>query len=466
MRRCEVGRGRLVTVIVTSLAAASCATPAQRFSKAVGYATSGSLRAFASLDSSPGASAAPTMLKDLPERAAAAYITALAAKTKTVVELQVALGKPLGGGGAQGGDVARLSRSLLITVSSGCDRSVDADCPPPQAPRQFPGDRLTYIEVWVQPLNFAFSDIPATATTWASQTIDTRDVNNDLKVQPELDATLAGTVKGTFKSPVSYDHQVDVKATDTEPYRLPTINLRSGSIVLEATGSRSVDLVGSATIKANIVPPASTAYDADPSALEDHDVASNLSFGSPGDWLPEAKASISVTRIRSWRPTALIAKLFFWYGVRHIKSGVKTYPEDDDEVQYLDLESGPRCVVVATPYEIASPLWELLVRGAPFGMKTDAGVRPVVFGSMDDAQIVAGWLASGDHARIGKRRIGGVGAPVGSDAGERRLVPVRRGDEIVVVNASPPVPSKGVPTCEPEPIASAEAPGPTVRPPS
>ena len=422
-------------LLAVALVASGCATnPTRRFAKATGYNDTAGFQAVASVSSSP-ASARPSMsLKDLPDQAAAAYITAIAAKTKTLAELQSALAKPIGGGSQVAGDETKLTRTLLVTVSVGCTSWSEKLCPTGKRPPQFIGDRLTYIELWIEPVNFTFSDIPAAATTWASQTIDTRDVSTDLKLQPELDLTLAGTAKGALKGPLSFDRQSDVKATDTDPYRLPTINLRSGSVVLEASGSRSVDLVGSAVINASVIPPATTDRTADPAVLSESEVVTDLSVGGPGAWLSEADARLAIHRVRTWKSTPLTAKLHFWYGVRHIKRGQATYPEDDDEVEFEDIQSPDQCVLIVPAYEVAPAFWSVSAAGANVGANTGGATRQVVFRSQDDAETFAGWLAAAPRRAVGGRHIGRLVASKGPAAGEARLADVDPALPILVVS--------------------------------
>ena len=112
MRRSDLPgmRRSILGASIVTLALGGCATPDRRFASAVGYndRPTDTLTVRADLSASAAPAASKTKLKDLPERAAAAYIAALAAKTKTAAELQSALSKPIGADAAIGADATAL----------------------------------------------------------------------------------------------------------------------------------------------------------------------------------------------------------------------------------------------------------------------------------------------------------------------------------------------------------------------
>jgi len=406
----------LLGVGIAALVTAGCSTPDGRFKSAVGFDKSTPLAVYPALSAVPGEATAKMTVKDLPERAGAAYITALAAKATSIEDFQAAVAKPVSASAPPSSDRTGVSRTLLLTVSPG-----------PFAPdeqRQHPGDRLTYIEMWVQPINFIFTGIPATATTWSSQPIDTTDVSTTTKVDPELDATLLADVKGALKSPFAFDRTKDVKGTNAEPYRPTTINLRGGDIVVEATGARDLDLEGTAIVKTTIAP----LQPDDPNNLETVTVASGIDVGHIGKWAKDADAKIVTTTVRQWKPVYLVAKLYLWYGVRHVTDGAGTYAENDDKVQYLDRKANVSCVAVLAPADTVSPTWSL-VFPTPLGQTsalvigTDQGPRQLHFQSLDDAYLVKSWIEAGHLTTLGTRPIGYVD----DTAAAKTLVAVPKG---------------------------------------
>ena len=363
-------------VLAASLA--SCGTPDNRYKSESGLDLAPPMPLTLDISSQPAPTAPGASAVSLPERAEAAYITALAAKIKDAAAFQAAVAKPPSGGGGGSTERTTLSRILLITVSQ---------------QRYYPADRLVFMRVTITPDQglYAFSGLTAASTSWATQTIDSLDVSNDVKFQPELDATLAGSVVGTLKSPLSVDHATDVKATTVEPYEKLSANIDSqGSLVLTGTGARGVDLVGTSMVKLDFVP--SPGYNPN---VEHYVDADNFTVMSGATWLPAAKAKITISLISGLRPVAYTATADLVYTVRHVFNGqgLQTYREDDDDVQFLTMEEKCRRIPLATPSDTGLATWEISDQnGVPLKMNTPLGFRQPIFTSYYAAAQFAGWL--------------------------------------------------------------------------
>ncbi|RAS38296.1 hypothetical protein [Paraburkholderia bryophila] len=376
----------VVSMIVASALIGCNSSPDKRYASVSGLSTAAPTAPILDITAVASAPAAPTTIKDLPERAEAAYITALSAKTKTAADLQAALAKNIVAPKTSL-DNTVISRTLLITVS----------------PSSFHlGDRLTYLYITVVPDNFVFTGVTATATTWGSQPIDTLDITNNVQFQPELDVTLAGAVKGTAKGPLTASHQTDVKANTVEPFEQPTANLRGDRLVLTQTGARGIDLYGTTLVKLNLSPKPDSQ-----SNVESVFIASNLKLtDDTGAREPAKKASIDVVEAKGLKGVRYTATAYLSYGLRHVVDGYQTYREDDDTVQYMEGHTQV-CVVLASPTDTNFAIWGIFVnKSDPLAIATDEGPRQLSFTSADDAQRFATWLSNGPEAKIGGRTLG------------------------------------------------------------
>jgi len=362
-------------VLAASLA--GCGTPDDRYKSENGldFGTPPPL----TLDiSSQPAPAAPAAAISLPERAEAAYITALAAKIKDPAAFQAAVAKPLTTGGG-GSSRTSLTRILLITVSQ---------------QGYYPADRLVFMRVRITPnptQHFAFAGLTAAATAWATQSIDSLDISNDVKFQPEFDATLGGSLVGSLKNPVSVDHSTDVKATTVEPYEKLTANIDSnGALVLTGTGARGIDLTGTSMVKLDLVP--TPGYDPNVKKYIDAD---NYTVLSGATWLPSSKAKITLSPLSALGPVAYTVDAHLDYVVRHVVNGqgLKTYREDDDVVAYVPGHKDFLNIPLAQPTDTGLSTWVIIdERCDPLKIATPLGFRQPVFTSYDGAAQFAAWL--------------------------------------------------------------------------
>jgi hypothetical protein len=373
-------------LLTVAAALAGCATPDERFARQYGLSTDFPSDPELDVTAVANDTAAKVSIKDLPERAQAAYIAEMSKKTKTAAELQAALAKPLDAGAASI-DRSVLARTILVTVS----------------PTSYhPGDRLTHMTVSIVPDNFAFTGLSATATTWGSQPIDTVDVSNSLSFQPELDATLAGSAKGALKGALAASHQTDVKATIVEPFQQPTANIRDNALVFTQTGARGIDLYGTTLAKVSLAPlPGHNAN------AQNFLVVSALTLtGKDGLDLPAGKASVDIVGASGLKAVRYTATATLSYGIRHIVSGVRTNREDDDVVQFADGEVKV-CVVLAPPGATNLGLWSIFADdGNVVTIRTDVGDRQILLTSPGDAERLVTWLAGASGSRIGSHRLG------------------------------------------------------------
>lgn len=378
-----------LTVLCTALLTGCTSSPDKRFANASGLSVTDPTPPMLDVTAVPSDPASATSVKDLPERAAAAYITALSAKSKTAAELQAALAKEISKPKTSI-DNTVLARTLIITVS----------------PSAFHlADRLTYIHVTIKPDDFVFTGISATATTWGSQPIDTLDITNNVQFQPELDLTLAGTLKGTAKGPLTASHQTDVKANTVEPFQQPTANLRGDQLVLTQTGARGIDLYGTTVVKLKLAPKPTVAG-VEPTA-ESIFVASDLKLtDSHGNRLSAKEASINIVPAKGLVGEYYTATATLAYGIRHVLNGYQTYHEDDDDVQYIEQKIN-ECIVLASPTDTNFSIWTVTDdQKGIVKIQTDEGRRELFFTSDDDAQQFATWLNGGPSPTIGARKLG------------------------------------------------------------
>ncbi len=364
---------------------AGCGTPDNRYKSEKGLDLGAPMPLTLDISSQPAPAPAASSVT-LPERAEAAYITALAAKIKDPAAFQAAIAKPLGGGG--GASHTSLTRILLITVSQ---------------QGYYPADRLVFMRVTLTPdpaSHFAFSGLTAAATNWATQTIDSLDVSNDLKFAPELDATLGGSLTGSLQAPLSIDHATDVKATNVEPYEKLSANIDSrGALVLTGTGARGVDLVGTSMVKLDLVP--APGYDPE---IEKFIDADNYSVLSGATWLTPAKAKITLNPLSALRPINYTVTATLDYVVRHVVNGqgLKTYREDDDVVQYISGHNPPTEISLATPLDTGLATWVIVDQnGDALKIATPLGRRQPIFTSYDGAAEFAAWLNAMSPPSIG-----------------------------------------------------------------
>ncbi|GAB2900695.1 hypothetical protein GCM10027093_41690 [Paraburkholderia jirisanensis] len=337
-------------------------------------------------------SAGSVAMKDLPERAEAAYIRALAAKTKSAAELHAELSKDVKPSGSSI-DHTSLSRSLIFTLY----------------PTSYhPADRVVFYTIKVIPdIGVTFSGITAASTTWGTQTIDTLDVSTTNQFQPELDLTLAGYVQGSAKGPVSSTHQTDVKSTNVEPFLAPTANLMNGNLSVVAVGARGISLYGTTVVKLKLSPSADNAGNLTQAFVV---TTQKLTDVASGPLKPEA-ASLELGIASGLKGIRFGATTCLTYELRHVGgTGEQTYREDDDDATYVASRTIARHAWLTGVDESRIPIWRVFLDGERvLAVNTGQGMEQLGFQSVDDAEAFTIWLGSlkgKSVSAIGGRSVG------------------------------------------------------------
>ena len=391
-------RSRLVVALVVLPIIASCTTtpPAQRrWGKLVGDDERTPISLSTTMEKpvlgigAYGSDSPALSVKDLPDHAAASYITALAKNPKLSPEaFRASIGKTLSAPKPLL-DTTSLDRTLVITVSK----------------QGFaPADRLVRTEIEITPAEglFRFSDYAAAATTYSSINIETlgatRGASNGIEFDPTFAGLLQGSAKLTSGNSESYTDQASVTVQNEQL----TVYKKDESLVVYRESERNIDLTGSTLVKLSM--------HLENKAYEDSGwvVTDEKLFDDDGKPLPPNKASVTLKMATFAKPKPIVVKGVLHYVLRHVVSGADTYNENDDTVRYVSGSvDGNFTLVPATAFDV--PRWQIKVQGLPVKLTDITGPKdhavPFVFLDYDDALAFVRWRQYTSADAVGPNRL-------------------------------------------------------------
>jgi hypothetical protein len=228
LRRCGI--------VATAIALTGCTT-IQRWSAVSGLPPS-SPPDFTVTSAPADAPGGAVTAKDLPDRAGAAYIAALASRDKSAADLRADVAKPIKSPASGISDGSVVPRVLLVTV---------------ERPHIRPGDRLLMTRVLVRPANadVSFTDYQFAATERATINIGTVSVSDSLGGSagigpgPAAGASLLPNASISASRSRSASRNIDQEAifsVSTQPHQIEIFR----------TGAEDRDLLGNTLIKVSL----------------------------------------------------------------------------------------------------------------------------------------------------------------------------------------------------------------------
>ena len=342
-------------------------------------------------------------LSALSDRGQAAYVTAMAGRSKDAAAIHDAVFKPIGDGPAPSSfaTIDREKRLMILTLTR---------------PTSFaPGDRIMRAVVRVQPLNFTFGGYSVVQTD--RQTVDvttlarTSTTTGSISVSAPSGAPIGGTAG------LQAQRQVGTTTKLTEAPEKLTVDMVPSCMRVVQEGAHSVDITGNIRIALSLL----TEARPEPSEcnLDSGDntrmttstpIMNELFVADAGlrfkDGRPELGAGRSGGALRAYPGQALAARVTWEYVVRHIEAGGSSYDEGEHSVA---LVSGANfdCQTVLTRGQFLPPLYAVYQsenaprRGETVQIGRGRSPADLVFTTMDAARNAAGWINSAQPSVFG-----------------------------------------------------------------
>jgi hypothetical protein len=350
------------------------------------------------VSSAPAPAAAPTAaagseslsLKALPERAAAAYIAALAAKEKSPDDLRADLAKAIGAAGRAGAKDSTLAPRVLVV---GVER---------EAPR--PGDRLLSTIVSIRPAEaFRFVDYQEAATDRAFIDIGQVSVTDQISASAS-----GGPPAGEAKATLSASRTQTASRTIRGESDL-TVDVSPELVRIYRTGIEGRDVTGDTLVKLSLrLPPSDErAY-----ALADADLRDDKGAPTPADKLRIKLKFVAIVPARDLWVCARLA-----YEDRTVTDGGKSYDEGRQAVTIRSGETPWTPYLVAPAEELETPLWVVQdPSGGAVGFDDGTQVNTLTFDDYDAAVAFLDWAQHARADRLANGRLlenaAGVTVPI------------------------------------------------------
>ncbi len=310
-------------------------------------------------------------VKTLPERAGAAYIAALAAKSADAKALQAALGAKLGasdGGSGGAKDLTKAARVLLVGVERSSVR---------------PGERLLATTVSIRPANpadFIFTDYELAATSRSTINI------GQVSVTDTRSANLSVTGGG---GPASATGSVSASRTRSASRAISaqdefSVHVEPGRIEIYRTGGEGEDLTGNTLLKLAVRLPAAS--------RTQFALASPKIRDEKGAVLTHDKAKLELGFLDADPPKDLWVCARLAYEDRTIVAGEDKLDEGRQKVE-IRSGQGPWTPFLIVPEEdLEIPLWKIVdPKGAELGFDDGLEARPIAFDDYETAQTFLAW---------------------------------------------------------------------------
>jgi len=304
-----------------------------------------------SISSAPAPPADPMTIKALSDRAAGAYVTAVATgkPTPTAAELRAAIAalmKPAPG------DVDESSVSRVLTIAV-------------QRSNIRPGDRYLFTEVEVRPVGFTFADYQSAATEFNTINIGSVTVASTTSAGAELSPPVAADLLGAGKATLGYSVTNTSNRNVTERQQL-SVTAGAKEIDVVRSGGEGIDLTGNTLVKISF--DLAGSYDAKATGAPQLTGAGEppLKFGlaSPslfdpdtGKVLPLLQAKLGMRRIQVPTARDLYVCARLRYVDRQVSRGANFYDEGRQDVTLASQATGWTPYLVATASEYLRPLW-------------------------------------------------------------------------------------------------------------
>lgn len=285
----------------------------------------------------------------LSDRGQAAYVAALAAKTKDGAALAAALAKPLkvrGGDPSRFVDGSTIERRFVLSLT-------------PVNGFLAPGDRLSWAKLRITPIDARFVDWTVAFNKRNAINVGSIKASQSTTLKAETGLKIGGPLTDTGVSG-EMTRSLEESATINDQSTIDAMVTPIFAEVIQSGGWRE-DLTGNATFDASFTLPRTY-----PSFVY-------LLDGMWSDGKPAKAADVSLTRQTLALPDPsrpLCAVLTLDYVVRHLEAGARTFTEADDNVQLArgEFTSAPVEIAPAQRFprfglEVATGIIEIRVPG-------------------------------------------------------------------------------------------------------
>jgi hypothetical protein len=408
-------------ILATCIGLAGCASQPTllRWSKASGTTEVAPPTLY--VTSQPADPATPLTARTLPERASAAYITALAANQKDADKLRKSMATPIGkGGGAD--DRSEFARVMVVELQRGGVR---------------PGDRFMSTQVEVRPTvangkpDYIFDDYQQASTSYTTINVGTVSITNQQSTSLSVTPTFGGAASPSATA--SYG-VVNTDASTRNISERPqlSVNVAPDRVVILQTGAPGIDLAGNTLVKLALKFP--------DSAKSSYYLAQFDLRDDKGKLNPPDKASVKTSQISTIVVHDIYVCARASYVDRTIESGAQYQDEGRQDVRFVTafLPWAPYLVVPAD--EIDTPLWVVMGRNTALQLDTGLARETLAFDDYDSAQEVVDYLKAVRMSSIGGQRLldGSIG-----DQG----TPLTNYDALIVKRLSTLDQGHGPPSC-------------------
>lgn len=332
-------------------------------------------------------------VKGLPERAAGAYIAALATKEKSSDDLRAALAKAIASPKATR-DTTLAPRVLVVGVER-------------ETPR--PGDRLVSTIVSIRPAEpFRFVDYQQAATDRAFIDIGQVSVTDQQSASIGVAPGAASMAEGLTASLAASRTRAASRAVRGESDL--SVDVSPELVRIYRTGVEGRDLTGDTLVKLSLRLPTA---DERTYALADADLRDDKGVPTPPDKLRIKLKFISLVPARDLWVCARLA-----YEDRTVVDGARSYDEGRQSVALKSGETPWTAYLVAPAEELETPLWVVLDRsGGALAFDDGVQVNTLTFDDYDAAAAFLAWTRRERADRLANGRLvesaAGVTAPVG-----------------------------------------------------
>lgn len=348
-----------------------------------------------------------TRLEELSASAQAELIEAVAATTSSADALLDALGRPIGGSGAESREMdrTRFRRRLVISAENHAARPVRARG---SGWSMRPAGRISRLRIAL-----ALDTSTARFVAWdrfASryETVDLGEMTSSRRAAFGLDLDAAADVVGDLRDRAGVDLGASATLDEELPLRrryVSTGTLRPDTLVLLQEGAVGVDLTGNSVVEVEI------------DVADAPGGAGTFAFGGlfgPGGE-PRDPDSVRVTQekiVHAPRGTGdIVGELRFESVVRTVEPGAgdATWAEGDDRVRFLVESRVVGRAVLVPEAELRASVWQLVTPGCGAFLHLESGTRDlpavVQLASADEAFELLRWLQRSRSTELGRRRL-------------------------------------------------------------
>jgi hypothetical protein len=294
---------------------------------------------------------------DLSDNALAAFIKALAEKTKTPDELRKNLTSKLsdGSGSAKTSDETTFDGTFIITVS--------------KIPPFNPADKLERTEVEINLTNAKIQSWKAVQTAYT--TINAGDVEYSRKKTGEFGLQSPSNFPVGISAKGTVETNIDEKVTLTERIEdiTPIFNPINGSIKIIRQGGFGLDLAGNTMLQASIAAQNTATIETFSIATKD----------KTGKWISPEKLEVESQVAKVPRGYDIGANVTLRYELRHVVKGDDSPQYGDDVVEMKTVNLPTKSVTLIPKAEMGRLTYGLYNEEGPLFYKTPDRLEAVPF---------------------------------------------------------------------------------------